>query len=293
MRRWHAELASWPGPALYGAFLAWFGGWTVLVVVVADLAIEQEDTSELVTAASGLMPAVGVLFSFLTGFVISNQWTRARGAAATVGTEADACLRLALASQSNGTDGVAIRSDLERYITCVVEREWPVMNVSATRHHGEATTAEAMRTIGRVARTEATRSGVSDPISWDLLGAAESVAVSRRDRLNLAGNGLPTALFMLVFLSGVALSLNAAALGVGLDRWAGVLIAILVVLIALDLALIVAISGPFVGHLRIHPIPLVAVLEELRDGDFGELAHGESTIQPASADPADVQRPVN
>ena len=288
MRDWHARLTSWPGAVLYLAFLAWFGGWTVLVVVIADLAIDQENSEQLTAGASGLMPAVGVLFSFLTGFVISNQWTRARSAAATVGTEADGCLRLALASQSDCLDGPAIRQQLERYIGSVIDREWPLMDDSSTAHHGEAHTAGALRAIGRTARSEATRTGVPDPVSWDLLGAAESVAVSRRDRLNLAGNGLPTPLFLLVFLSGVALSLNAAALGVGLDRWAGVLIAVLIAVIALDLALIVAISGPFTGHLRIHATPLIAVLEELRGGEFGRLT-------PASAPPdsTDAQRPVN
>ena len=265
MRNWHARLAAWSWPALYGSFLAGFGAFTTAVVVVTDLSISSEDSVELQSAATALMPALGVLFSLLTGFVISNQWTRAREASAVIGVEADAALRLALATRPRGVDGDDTRIRLLTYLDAVIDHEWPAMDAPDTARAGHPDAVASLRRLGDDTRVLAMSDDTSDPVTWDLLGAFESVAMTRRDRLNLAGNGLPAPLFLLVMLSGVALSINAAVLAVGLDRSAGVLIAVLVVVIALDLALIVAISGPFTGHMRVEPRPLEAVRDELRD----------------------------
>ena len=62
------------------------------------------------------MGALGALFAFLTAFVITIEWGQRRDTEKTIGLEADACVRLAWASESPGCDGVAIRSDLEAYL---------------------------------------------------------------------------------------------------------------------------------------------------------------------------------
>jgi hypothetical protein len=106
-------------------------------------------------------------------------------------------------------------------------------------------------------------------VAADLLAAAEGVALTRRDRLNLSGHGLPAPLFLLAFVSGVVLCLNAIAVAVDLDDWVAIIIGGLIVLIALDLALVVAISDPFRGPMRVLPRPLGGVLDELRAARFG------------------------
>ena len=78
------------------------------------------------------------------------------------------------------------------------------------------------------------------------------MAVTRADRLNAAGHDLPTPLFLLAFLAGVMLTLNAVALSLHLERGYSIVIGGLVILIAMDLALLVALSTPFAGALRVH-----------------------------------------
>ena len=107
------------------------------------------------------------------------------------------------------------------------------------------------------------------------LSAAEGVAVSRRDRLNLSGHGLPAPLFILAFVSGVVLCLNAIAIAVNLNDWVAVIVGGLVILIALDLALVLAISDPFRGPMRVLPTPIERLLSELEGGRFGFVGAAE------------------
>ncbi len=262
-------LSEWSSALLFGGFLIWFVGWTTFVGLVLSAVVNEADRAAMATAAGRLMPAVGVLFALLTAFVITNQWNRSRSAEGTVGCEADAAIRLALASQSPGIDGERVRLLLVRYLQAVLEIEWDTLQHERA---GSPQAAAALSQLERVVRVDATAPGVGTAVSADALAAAEGVAVSRRDRLNLSGHGLPAPLFLLAFVSGVVLCLNAIAVAVGLDDWVTIIIGGLVVLIALDLALVVAISDPFRGPMRILPTPIEEVLGELEEGRFGTVA---------------------
>ena len=269
---WLSGLSALSSPLLFGLFLTWFLGWTVLAGVVLDALVDDIQQTLMAAAAGRLMPAVGVLFALLTAFVITTQWNRSRSGVGIVGGEADAGIRLALASQSPGIDGQRVRSRLADYLNSVLAVEWDTLQHERA---GSGQTAGALSELERAARAEATAPGVRSAVCADLLAAAEGVAVSRRDRLNLSGHGLPAPLFLLTFVSGVVLSLNAIAVAVSLDAWVAVIIGGLVVLIALDLALIVAISDPFRGPMRVLPTPIEAVLGELEAGDYGPTAAAE------------------
>ncbi len=263
---WLSHLSERSSPVLFGGFLIWFIGWTALVGIVLDAVVDEADQVEMAAAAGRLMPAVGVLFALLTAFVITNQWNRSRSAEGVVGTEAGACVRLALASASPGIDGPQVRGLLVSYLRSVLDVEWDTL-----RHEGAGAlpTAAALSQLERVVRADATAPDVATAVSADALAAAEGVAVARRDRLHLSGHGLPAPLFVLAFVSGVVLCLNAVAIAVSLDDWVTIIVGGLVVLIALDLALVVAISDPFRGPMRVMPTPIEAVLGDLEAGRFG------------------------
>ncbi len=269
----YARLCSWSAPALFGGFLAWFGIWTLGAVAFVDLVISRRDRVGMSESAAALMPAVGVLFSFLTGFVIANQWTRSRTAETTVSAEANAGLRLALSSESVGGEGARIRTQLADYVDAVIDDEWASMSDPAMSvHHGHNAAATELRTLEVLVRNTANDAATTPTVSADLLTSVGTVATTRRDRLNLAGHGLPAPLFVLAFLSGVVLCLNASAFASGVDPWASIPIFGMVVLIALDLALILAISAPFTGYIRVRPAALGHLREELRRGDYGPVA---------------------
>jgi hypothetical protein len=266
---WLGRLVRWlagrTSVALFGMFLAWFAVWTALAYLVLDTVIPAQDQADLGTIAGPLMGALGALFAFLTAFVITTEWGQHREAEHTVGMEADACVRLAWISQSPGCDGAAIRRDLAGYLGSVLNEEWPALADGG----GCEATHDRMSELQYRVRGVAAEPNVPASVSNDLTTAADAVAVTRAERLNAAARDLPTPLFLLAFLSGVVLTLNAIVLALHLDH--ALAIAGIVALIPLDLALLLAIAMPFKGDLLVEGHALVRVLDNLTRGRYGPL----------------------
>jgi hypothetical protein len=233
--RW---LAGRTSAALFGMFLAWFAAWAAAAYLLLDAVIGAQAQSDLGTIAGPLMGALGALFAFLTAFVITIQWGQHREAEHTVGMEADACVRLAWISQSPGCDGAAIRRDPAAYLRSVLSEEWRALRDGA----GCEATHDHMSDLQYRVRAIAADPDVPASVSNDLTTATDAIAITRSERLNAAARDLPTPLFLLVFLSGVVLALNAIVLALHLDHAHGVAIGGIVALIPLDLALLLAIA---------------------------------------------------
>jgi hypothetical protein len=269
-RSWLGRLVRWlaerPAAALFGMFLVWFAVWAVTAYVVLDETVGAQHQEDLGTIAGSLMGALGALFAFLTAFVITSEWGQHREVERTTGMEADASVRLAWVSDSPGCDGITIRRDLAAYLRSVVEDEWPTLG-----RHGDGceATHDRMGILQYRIRHIAAEPDVPGSVSSDLTTTADAIAVTRSDRLNAAARDVPTPLFLLAFLSGVALALNAIVLALHLDRSFAVAIGGIVTLIPLDLALLLAIALPFGGDLRVEAGPLARVLADLEGGRYG------------------------
>lgn len=264
--RWLSGLSA---RSLFGLSFAWFLSWTALVYAVLDTIIADEHQEGLATIASSLMTAFGALFAFLTAFVITIEWNQHREVEHTVGTEADASVRLAWASDAPGVDGETMRFNLARYLQSVLDDEWGTLDEGSD---GSQMTHEHMRVLQREVLEIVAKKQTVASITRELTKAADAMAVTRADRLNAAGHDLPTPLFLLAFLAGIMLSLNAVAVSLHLERGYAILIGALVVLIAMDLALLVALATPFRGALVVHARPIARVLVDLEDGRYGPVA---------------------
>ena len=271
-RSWLGRLVRWlagqPSAALFAMFLVWFAVWTVAAYLVLDEVIGAESQTDLVPIAGSLMGALGALFAFLTAFAITTEWGQHREAETTIGMEADACIRLAWISGSPGCDGIVIRRDLAVYLRSVLHEEWPAL---ARSGDGCEATHDCMSALQYRVRHTAAEPDVPASVSADLTTAADSIAVTRSNRLNAAARDLPTPLFLLAFLSGVALALNAVVLALHVDRGYSLAIAGIVAVIPLDLALLLAIAMPFGGDLQVDAHPLARVLANLERGRYGPI----------------------
>lgn len=183
-----------------------------------------------------------------------------------IGAEADASVRLALASGARGLPGTSIRGAQVAYLRSVLDQEWATLAADDRGHPG---TVGMLMDLQREVRDLASGPGVSDAVASELASSATEVATGGRDRLNLAGHGLPAPLFLLALVAGVVVCVGAVSLAVNLDSWVAAIVGGLVVTVALDLALVVAISDPFRGSMRVLPRPLSAVLEALETDQFG------------------------
>jgi hypothetical protein len=271
-RSWVGRLVRWlagrSAAALFAMFLGWFAVWTAAAYLVLDEIVGTQTQEDLVPIAGSLMGALGALFAFLTAFAITTEWGQHREAENTIGMEADACVRLAWISGSPGCDGIAIRRDLAAYLRSVLDEEWPAL---ARGGDGCEATQDCMSALQYRVRRTAADSDVPASVSADLTTAADSIAVTRSNRLNAAARDLPTPLFLLAFLSGVALALNAVVIALHVDRSYSVAIAGIATVIPLDLALLLAIAMPFGGDLEVDAHPLARVLANLAGGRYGPL----------------------
>lgn len=266
MARILRRLARLSGLELFGIFLAWFVFWSAVIYVVLDELLSGYDQSGLGDLAASLMTAFGALFAFLTAFGINLEWGHHRDAEQTIGKEADAALRMAWASEAPECDGPGIRRELGKYLTSVIDDEWPTL---AHGSEGSDRTHDCMRALQAHVRQIANDAQLPHPVTTDLLKSADALAVARADRLNAAGHDLSTPLFALAFLSGVMLSINAVAVSLRFEPAYVLLIGGLIVLIAFDLALLVTIGSPFNGPLKVAPRPVRRMLDHLEAGRYG------------------------
>lgn len=264
--RWLASRSSWE---LFAISLAWFIVWTVAAFLVLDAIVPPIRQTDLSGVAGSMMGAVGGLFAFLTGFVIASEWTQHRDAQHTVSKEADACVRLAWASAAPHCDGVAIRADLAAYLRSVLVDEWPRLVAGA--YSSPPTHDRITELQGRI-REIASDHEIPPTVAGDLTQAVDAVSVTRADRCNVARHDLPTPLFLLAFVAGVVLGLTSVALALRLQPGDAIVLGGIVITIALDLALLVAISVPFTGSLAVRPATLEHVLEDLETGRYGPMA---------------------
>ena len=259
-------LTGLAGLRLFSVFLVWFAAWSAFAYVLLDRLVPVNEQDDFAVLATSLMTAFGALFAFLTAFGINIEWGHHRDAEQTIGKEADAALRLAWVSETPECDGPAVRADLTAYLRSVIDDEWPTL---ADGSDGSEKTHDRMSALQSRVRGITADQKLAHPVTSDLLKAADALAVGRADRLNAAGHDLPIPLFLLAFLSGAMLSINAVAVSLQFEPAYALLIGGLIVLIALDLALLVTIGSPFKGPLAVEPRPLNRMITHLEAGRYG------------------------
>lgn len=260
-------LTSLPGPLVFAGFLVWFMAWSAVAEATFDLAVPADREADLAGVAGPLIPALGAMFAFLAAFAINTEWGQLRDAQHAAELEADAAARFALIAASPGLDGPRLRRMLQRYLRHVVDDEFPRLPSG----HGSEEARDALADLFRETREIVARPSLGPVSGADLLGAVDAMVSLRRDRLSLASRSMPSALLLLAFVSGVVLCLDAVLVGLPQPRWVAVTVGGLVVVTALALALVVAVSAPYRGTLSVDVHPIEVVLEQVSQGDLGAI----------------------
>src|SRR5262249_58844932 len=106
---------------------------------------------------------------------------------------------------SPACDGAPLRRDPAASRRAVLEEEGPALRDGA----GCEATQDRMSELQYRVRGMAAEPDVPASVAEDLTTAADAIAVTRSERLNAAARDLPTPLFLLAFLGGAVLALNA------------------------------------------------------------------------------------
>ena len=260
-------LTDLPGPVVFAGFLVWFIVWSIAAAVVFDLTVPVDSEANLALVAGPIIPALGAMFAFLAAFAINTEWVQLRQAQNAADLEADSAARFALIAESPGLDGPMLRRDLQRYLRHVVEDEWPQLPAG----RGSQRARDALAEIFRETREIVAAPDIGQVSGTDLLQAVDSMVSLRRDRLSLARRYMPPALLLLTFFSGVVLCLDAVLVALPHQQWVSVTVGGIVILTALALALVVAVSAPYRGTISVEVDPIAIVLDEVTQGDLGAI----------------------
>ena len=245
---------------------------TTTVAVVAAIgarlvvARTQGDAGdESVRHAGPLMPALGVLFAFLSGFVITTEWTQQSQTESVVQHVASASARLAWASTAPGVQTARIQDSLARDLTATITVDWSELKADRTR---DVILTDQFRDLESAVRLSATAPGVATPAGTELLASIDELAAARRDLASSASRNLPTLLFAALAISGLALIANAATLTIRSRRRTMLVISSIVAIVAVDLTVLLVLAAPFRGTQTISPAPIEQVAAQIDAGWF-------------------------
>jgi hypothetical protein len=221
------------------------------------------DLSGAQPVAAPLMPALGAVFALLAATTIGAEMALYRSAGDDVSAEAAAASRLAWAATSPGVDTEAVQGDLVAYLEATRQAEWREGDAD-----GSPSAMAALADLERTVRSEAAGKDLGSAQAGELLTSVDSLTSLRRQRLAHASNGLPDGYLLVVFVSGLALVVNSAALALAHRSRVALLTGGLVAVVALALALLIAISSPFAGGFVVGGGPIDAVVTDVQAGGF-------------------------
>lgn len=260
-----SPLFSAPSWLLVMASSAVFAGVVVATRLVAHRSLADDERAKVLAIVGPLTPALAALFAVMVAFTVVNEAGYLRAAQTAAGAEASAAGRLAWAATSPGVDGVPVQRSLAAYLRAVTGPEWTGTFESDPV---DGTVVRRLQDLEAVTRAQATRPGLSNAVSAELLAALDAVTVARRDRLSEASRQIPLAFLGLLVVAGLALVVNVALLTLWWGHRGLLLVAGVATLVALALALLIGISAPFAGALTVDHAAIDRVVLDLRDGFF-------------------------
>jgi hypothetical protein len=237
----------------------------VLVVLVMSVGVAvllgrrpEGRRDRAATTAAAYMTALGSLFAIVTGFLINSEYATLRSAQQVVATEAAGISQLAYASAAlPPPDAEIVQGELADYVDSVATVEWYLLS----ENQPQASPAFAQLAVLQEALVRvSTREYPSAEAVASMSDALRTMTQMRRERIAIAAQGLPIALF--------ALSVNAVVVAARFGSRYVVIAAGIILMVALGLAAILAISAPFRGPFTASPEPLRELAVELRNADY-------------------------
>jgi hypothetical protein len=233
--------------------------------IVARALIPPRERDDACAIAAALMTAFAATFALLIALTVSNEASSLAAAQNTVSAEAAQASVLGWASTAPGIASAPIQSALRTYLEATRAHEW---HSSAAASGDDPPTQHALSRLERTVRTQAANRALPTSASNELLSSLDALSSDRRQRLAAASRGLPEFYAITVLVTGLALIVNIAVVGIrsGLKPAAvGISLAIIV---ALSLALIFALATPWQGAITVSGSPIDAVIHDLMTGYF-------------------------
>ena len=243
---------------------------TVVVSMALALAfarlLDDPQREKAGMTAAAYMTALGSLFAILTGFLINSEYGTLRDTQRIVGQEVASASRLAYASASlPAADAEVLQAALTAYLNDVRTGEWQALGQGTS---AKSPATDSLRGLERTVSVLAARSYLKDAQVSSIERAIEGVEAARRQRVVIAAQSLPIALFVLSVIAGVALVANALLVAARAGPAYSLVALGIILVVALDLAAILAISAPFRGPFEVDVLPISQLVDELQSGQY-------------------------
>ena len=227
---------------------------------------DKESRERRGSIASAYMDVVGGLFAILTAFLISGSYTTLENTQGAVYSEVATASQLAYASSALPPwDAQQIQYSLSVYMHTVAEREWPVLK---SGNVGESPAATTLSDLQKTIFNFTNRPYVSNTEAQAIANAAQSLTTYRSNWIADRQNGLPATLLVLVVLAGFTLITNAIVVSGRHQRRYAVVAGGVILLVALDVTVVLAMNTPFGGPFGVSPAPITNFVTQLHNGDF-------------------------
>jgi len=218
-------------------------------------------TGEHNDVAGFLIAVVGVVYAVTLAFIVIVTWEGFRDARGTADTEAGSLRSLYRDSQSLPEPTRSRLGDLViRYGREVAEGEWEAMDDGGSSRPAFDLITEMFSTLGTATPT----TPAQETFLADALVRLNDVAEDRALRISIAEEGPVSILWAAIILGGILTVGFSLLFGVTNERLHYVMVGGFAAVLALQILVILVLSYPFSGDIRVEPQPFERVVR-----DFG------------------------
>ena len=209
--------------------------------------------------AGFLIAVVGVVYAVTLAFIVIVTWEQYRDAEETVDVEAGALRSLYRDSQALPEPAKTRMSDLTiRYGREVAGAEWEAMDDGGSSRAAFDMIGEMFSTLGTATPTTAAQ----ETFLADALVRLNDVAENRAARITVAEEGQVSILWVAIILGGILTVGFSLLFGVSNERLHYVMVAFFAAILALQILVIIVLSHPFSGDIRVDPEPFEHVVRD-------------------------------
>jgi hypothetical protein len=211
--------------------------------------------------AGFLIAVVGVVYAVTLAFIVIVTWEGFRDARDTVDTEAGSLRSLYRDSQALGEPTRTRMGELVvRYGREVAGPEWDAMDDGESSEAAFGLIGDMFATLGTASASTPTQ----ETFLADALVRLNDVAQNRAKRISVAEEGQVSILWVAIILGGILTIGFALLFGVSNERLHYVMVGGFAAVLALQILVILVLSHPFSGDVRVTPAPFERVVR-----DFG------------------------
>ncbi len=246
--------------------LVFWIGVAALVTYLLRRFIPESARSNAGSTAAWYIGTAGSIFAFLTAFLINSEYSTLKSAQSYVGQEVAAATQVATASSTlTPPDAERIQDTMTVYLNSLPTAEWNALKL------GKPEISPSDRLLSDLQHQVYALSD-SYPASTAALNAmssgVEEMTQARRQWIVLASSTIPAPLLLLSIFGGIVLLVNALVLGTVHGRRYWLVSSGLVLMVALNIAVILAITAPFRGPFVTKSAPISQLVTEIQDGAF-------------------------